>query len=233
MRTYRRSTGPVREQPFFSDAEVERICSDELRACSLYPPSPQPVRIDRFIEKRFQVAYEPEDLSENVLGYTTFGPKGVQAIYISRILLDDPSQPAKRRVTTTLAHEAGHGLLHAHLFLLEADKNLALFGQDPDVTPTRILCRDDDARPRSGYDGRWWELQANMAMAALVLPKALVLECVNPLLEARGSLGASALPEPRRQDAIRLVSETFDLNPIVAKFRLARLCPEEGAQLTL
>lgn len=233
MKTFRRSAGPVREQPYFSDSEVERICSDELRACGLYPSSPQPIRIDRFIEKRFKVTYEPEDLSENVLGYTRFGPKGVQAVYVSRVLLDDPTTPAKRRVTTTLAHEAGHGLLHAHLFVLEADKNLALFGQDPDVTQTKILCRDPDARPRSGYDGRWWELQANMAMAALVLPRDLVLESLKPCLEARGSLGTLALPDSRRAEAIHLVSETFDVNPIVAKLRLARLCPEEGSQLTL
>jgi hypothetical protein len=233
MKTYRRSAGPVREQPYFSASEVERTCSDELRAFDLYPSSPQPIRIDRFIEKRFKVTYEPEDLSENVLGYTKFGPNGVHAIYVSRTLLDDPSTPAQRRVTTTLAHEAGHGLLHAHLFVLEADKNLALFGQDPDVSLTKILCRDPDARPSSGYDGRWWELQANMAMAALVLPKALVLECAKPCIEARGSLGTLVLPKSRRAAAVNLVSETFDVNPIVAKLRLARLCPEQGGQLAL
>jgi hypothetical protein len=233
MKTYRRSAGPVREQPYFSASEVERICSDELSACGLYPSSPQPIRIDRFVEKRFKVTYEPEELSENVLGYTRFGPKGVQAIFVSRVLLDDPATPAKRRVTTTLAHEAGHGLLHAHLFVLEADRNLGLFGQDPDVSQTKILCRDPDARSRGGYDGRWWELQANMAMAALVLPKGLVLMCLKPCFEARGSLGTLVLPELSRAEAIRLVSETFDVNPIVAKLRLARLCPEEGGQLTL
>jgi len=233
MRTYRRSAGPVREQPYFSDAEVERTCSDELKACGLYPSSPQPVRIDRFVEKRFGVVPEAEDLSPSVLGYTSFGPKGVQAIYVSRLLMEDPSKPAQRRVTTTIAHEAGHGLLHAHLFVLEADKNLALFGQDADVTPAKILCRDEDVSPRPGYDGRWWELQANMAMAALILPKALVLECLKPNLEQRGSLGGFVLPEAKRAASIHLVSETFDVNPVVARHRLARLCPEEGRQLTL
>ncbi len=233
MRTYRASAGPVREHPYFSDAEVERICSEELRAFSLYPLSPEPVRIDRFIEKRFGVVPEAEDLPAQILGYTSFGARGVQAIYVSRALLEDDTGPAKRRVTTTLAHEAGHGLLHAHLFAFEADKNLVLFGRDPDVTMTKILCRNEDTSPRSGYDGRWWELQANMAMAALVLPKALILECLKLHLQARGTVGALVLPDSQRAAAIHLVSETFDVNPIVAKLRLARLWPEEGRQLAL
>ena len=232
MKTYRANAGPLRERPYYSEAEVERTCSDELRACGLYPSAPQPIRIDRFIEKRFGVVPEADDLPANILGLTTFGAKGVQAIYVSRPLFEDQAQPARRRVTTTLAHEGGHGLLHAYLFAFT--DSLALFEQDPDVTAAKILCRDEDARPRSGYDGRWWELQANMAMASLVLPKALVLECLKPHLEAQGSLGTLALTDSRRPAAILLVSETFDVNPIVARHRLARLFPEgDHRQLTL
>jgi hypothetical protein len=231
MKNYRANAGPFREHPYYSETEVERTCSDELRACGLYPASPQAIRIDRFIEKRFGVVPEAEDLPANVLGLTTFGTKGVQAIYVSRPLFEDEAQPARRRVTTTLAHEGGHGLLHAHLFAF-AD-SLALFERDPDVTATKILCRDENARARSGYDGRWWELQANMAMAALLLPKALVLECVKPHLEARGSLGALVLVDAHRPAAIRLVSDTFDVNPRAAELRLAKLFPEGDRQLTL
>jgi len=110
-----------------------------------------------------------------------------------------------------------------------ADKNLALFGQDADVTPAKILCRDEDASPRSGYDGRWWELQANMAMAALVLPKALVLDCLKPCLEQRGSLGGLVLPEAKRAAAIHLVSETFDVNPVVASTVWSVSAPKKAA----
>lgn len=234
MKTYRASAGPVRERPFYLEPDVEGMCAEELRKLGLLPSSPQPINIDRFIEKRFGVTPEPaDDLPASILGYTAFGAKGIQAIYVSRSLFEDEAQPAKRRVTTTLAHEAGHGLLHAHLFAFEADKNLALFGQDANVTATKILCRDEDTRPRSGYDGRWWELQANMAMAALVLPKALVLECVKPHLEPQGGLGTLVLPEPHRAAAICLVADTFDLNPIVAQHRLARLFREGNQQLTL
>ncbi len=233
MKTYRASAGPVRERPFYPDADVERICSEELRKLGLYPSSPQPINIDRFIEKRFGVTPEPaDDLPASILGYTAFGAKGVQAIYVSRLLFEDETEPGRRRVTTTLAHEGGHGLLHAHLFAFEADNNLALFGQDSNVTATKILCRDEDTRPRSGYDGRWWEVQANMAMAALVLPKALVLECVKQHLQPQGALGILALPDLHREAAIRLVADTFDLNPIVAKHRLSKLFPA-GGQLTL
>lgn len=234
MRTYRTNTGPVRERPFYPDADVERICSDELRKLGLYPSSPQPINIDLFVEKRFGVTPEPADeLPPSILGYTAFGANGVQAIYVSRVLFEDETEPGRKRVTTTLAHEAGHGLLHAHLFAFEADKNLPLFGQDSNVTATKILCRDEDTRPRPGYDGRWWEVQANMAMASLVLPKTLVLECVKQFLQPQGILGGPTLPDSSRESAIRLVADTFDLNPIVAKHRLAKLFPVSGGQLTL
>ena len=40
---------------------------------------------------------------------------------------------------------------------------------------------------------RWWEFQANKAMGALLLPKALVGKAREPFLEAQGMLGLPAL----------------------------------------
>src|SRR3989441_11554119 len=60
-----------------------------------------------------------EDLDKGVLGFTQFGRTGVQAIVVARALDEDGTRPAERRIRTTLAHEAGHGLLHAHLFALD------------------------------------------------------------------------------------------------------------------
>jgi hypothetical protein len=119
MKTIRSKSGPFSERPHFQPSEIDRICVDELRKARLYPGSPQAIRVDRFVEKRFGVAPEYEELPAGVLGYTRFSKSGVEAIIISAALDAEKGRVAERRVRTTLAHEAGHGLLHAYLFALD------------------------------------------------------------------------------------------------------------------
>src|SRR5665213_29794 len=95
------------------------MCCDELRKESLLPSSPEVIRIDRFIEKRFRVSPQYEVLPDGVLGFTRFGKNGVKAVVISAALDAEGGKVSERRVRTTMAHEAGHGLLHAHLFALD------------------------------------------------------------------------------------------------------------------
>src|ERR1700722_12293716 len=116
MRTFHSKSGAIAKRPYFRPAEIDQICVDELRKVGLYPVSPEPIRIDRFVEKRFGVEPTYEDLPEGVLGFTQFGNDGVVAIVISASLDAEKGRVAERRVRTTFAHEAGHGLLHAHLF---------------------------------------------------------------------------------------------------------------------
>ncbi len=234
MRTFRSRAGPFAEQPYYEKDEIERICSSELEAVGLLPGAPEPVRIDRFVEKRFGVTPGFEDLSVGVLGWTRFGPKGVEAIVVARALGEEQTRVAERRISTTLAHEAGHGLLHAHLFVLGAETR-SLFGEDRDVDPQRILCRGESA-PGGGrrYSGRWWEFQANQAMGALLLPKRLVEKALERALVRRGSLGQLDLPADRREDAAHELAEAFEVNPVVARIRLGALYPAEAlGQLTL
>jgi hypothetical protein len=235
MNTFKSKTGPFEEQPFYAPEEIERICTGELQDAGLFPATPAPVRIERFIEKRFSVTPAYEDLPDGVLGWTKFGPAGVEAVVVSRSLGTGAGVVTDRRISSTLAHEAGHGLLHAHLFVLGLG-NASLFPTGADVEPSRILCRD--AQPTVGgavrnYGGRWWEVQANMAMAALLLPRRLVETCLTPLL-TMGSFGRGALEVHRREEATRLVADTFDVNPVMARLRLGTLFPgTDGTQLTL
>ena len=230
-----RSFGPFQERPFFEGKDIERIATEELRSVDLLPSSPGPIRVERFIEKRFGVTPVYDALPQGVLGYTRFGSTGVEEIVVSRTLAEASGIVDQRRVNTTLAHEAGHGLLHAHLFVVEAFDH-ALFGDD-DVSPGKVLCRDvrdQDAPARRGYDGRWWEVQANMMMGALLLPKALVFECVEPMTEMQGSLGVVVLPREQREIAARVVAEKFDVNPVVGRIRLDKLfASQDEGQLTL
>ena len=215
---------------YFSDSEIEQICEDELRGCDCYPKDPAPVRIDRFIEKRFRITPRSEDLPSDVLGYTVFSCAGMAEMVISRWMEEDDRLSSQRRVRTTFAHEAGHGLLHAPLFAID-DLQPAFPGAE-DVEGTRILCREPSA-VRSGYDGRWWEFQANRAMASLLLPRQHVRTVLEPFLVNEGGFGLTVLDESRREEAVRQVAETFDVNPAVARIRIEAVCAPRGAQLAL
>jgi hypothetical protein len=235
MRTYRSKTGPFSEQPFYEPAEIESICTDELQKLGLYPSDPGPIRIDRFIEKRFGApAYE--DLPTGLLGFTRFSTHGVEQIVVAKALDDEGTKPAERRLRTTLAHEGGHGLLHAHLFAFGARPD-SLFREGLAPDAPKILCRDggiSGVGPAKGTPPyRWWEFQANQAMGALLLPKALVEKAVASILVLQGTLGIPTLLDDRRERAVRLVAETFDVNPIVARIRLDASYPVTAGQLTL
>jgi hypothetical protein len=233
MKTYRTKSGPFSERPHFEPNEIDRICADELRNEGLYPSSPQAIRIDRFVEKRFGVVPEYDDLPEGVLGFTKFTKKGVEAIVIARALDAAKGKVAERRVRTTLAHEAGHGLLHAYLFVLD-ENPLQLFDADS-YAECKILCRDlqGEERKSRGYDGRWWEFQANRAMGGLLCPQTLVHEALNPFLVSSGTLGTVVLDETRREEASRTLADIFDVNLIVAKIRISEFYPADTEQLRL
>jgi hypothetical protein len=232
MKSFRTSKGLQR--PYYTDEQIDRMCSEALVQTGFLPKEPDKVRIDRFIEKRFNnvpIIYEP--LASQVLGFSEFGPSGVEAIHIA----DRGGQRTRaedRRVNSTLAHEAGHCLMHSHLFLAEFDHG-RLFANDPDVSSQRVLCRDGNNPTGSQrrYDGRWWELQANRAIGGLLMPRETFLEFITPFLEKRGTFGVGVLPDNQRDEVIRAAADVFDVNPAVARIRTDSFFPREGGQLTL
>lgn len=231
MKTLKARSGPFSERPFFTVEEIDQIAIDELQKFGLYPSSPSPIRIERFINQRFKVSPTYEDLPDDVLGYTRFGKKGVQDIIVSRSLSDEGTTVSENRVSSTLAHEAGHGLLHTHLFVLGAE-NQSLFNHS-DVSQTKVLCRQPgvlNAGTESHYHGQWWEYQANLCMGALLLPKPLVLESMKSFVSAEGIMGITTLPNGRREQAVRHVADVFEVNPIVARIRIAQLYPQGSEQ---
>ena len=240
MNTFHTKAGPFVEKPFFKPEDFETICQDELEQHGLFPSDPAPIRIDRFVEKRFNIRPSYEDLPVGLLGFTLFGPKGVEAIVVSKALDDESTQIAERRLRTTLAHESGHGLLHAHLFAFYTRPD-ALFGDALDALAPKILCRpggisgsETSRIQKPPY--RWYEYQANQAMGVLLLPKSLVqiVLASASILTPQGVLGTPILLANRRQAAVRLLADTFDVNPVVAKLRLEALFPlGADKQLTL
>lgn len=213
------SKGPFPTRPYYPDDAIEKICSDALAEFNLLPSKPGRIRIDRLIDKKFRVPIIFEELDKSVLGFTEFGPNGVEAIHVA----DPPGELfVNRRISSTLAHEAGHCLMHAQLFI-EYFANNNLFENDPDVTQRRILCRVDQPNVRTKqqkYDGRWWEFQANRAIGALLMPKQLFLTFMQPYLERSGTVMVSGLPTNVKEEAIKLATRVFDVNPAVARVRM-------------
>jgi hypothetical protein len=173
-------SGPFPFQLYFEDlGEIDEICLEALKRQSLLPSEPAPVRIERFVEKQFKTALRYEDLGPDNLGCTIFNSSGaVEAILVSRSLEEQNTTPARRRVRSTVAHEAGYGLLHGSLFV---DENSPQVGENQ----RRILCRSEDilVETNRSYRGRWWEFQANQAIGSLLLPRPLV----NAFLDESGS----------------------------------------------
>jgi hypothetical protein len=200
---------------YFDDlGEIDEICLEALKRQSLLPPQPAPIRIERFVEKEFKTALRYEDLGPDNLGCTIFNSLGgVEAILVSRSLEEQNTTPARRRVRSTVAHEAGHGLLHGSLFVDENSPNLG-------ENQRRILCRSEDilVETNRSYRGRWWEFQANQAIGSLLLPRPLV----NAFLDGSGS----RIPAPEEREPIaKKAAAVFDVNPIVARIRLDSLFP--------
>jgi hypothetical protein len=231
MRNYRTESGPFEQRPFYQKHEIESICLDELRSTELYPSSPSPVRVDRFVEKRFGVSPAYEDLPVGILGFTRFTAKGVESIVIARYLDTDGGKPADRRIRATIAHEAGHGLLHAHLFVPGAATQAA-FGDFTEPAKPKVLCRDvHGISPTKtlNYRGNWWEYQANQMIGALLLPRALVISALEAFVVPCGLLGVRTLDEKRREAAARSLAEVFDVNPAVARIRVSEIYPADAS----
>ena len=217
MRTYRSQKGPFQEGLFFSKEEIERICVDELRSVGLLPTTPQEIDIDRFVEKRF-VTPRYEDLGEGILGLTKFGKNGVQEIVVNSRMEEESTRSAERRVRSTLAHEAGHGLLHTHLFVLANLQNPLFDGEGG--TP-KVLCRDEkDVASQKSYNGKWWEFQANRAIGSFLLPTHLFQQVLEPFMVSSGGLGLKMFDESKRESAERELAEVFNVNPRVARIRI-------------
>jgi len=225
MKTFRSSrNGPFQQQVFYKPQEVETICTNALRSAGLYPTDIEPIRIDRFIEKKFGITLSYEDLPSDLYGFTIFGNNGVQSVTVAKSFDDEGTKSAERKLRTTIAHEAGHGLLHTHLFCMHEEKTKPMFADYADPNKPKILCRDANPE-KTSYDGRWWEYQANMTIGALLLPRPLVVSALNNLLEALGSLGLKTLPKENKEAAIKLCSEIFNVNPAVAKIRIDEIWP--------
>jgi hypothetical protein len=213
------------------------MCLDALSKAGALPATPGAVRIDWFVETYFDCIIAYEDLDDGVLGCTAFNENGsIKAVFLARHL-EDGTDPSKRRIRATLAHEGGHCLMHAGLFADSSQRNLQLEPgrnhQNLDFKNRQILCREEDFSEGSGkraYSGRWWEWQANRAIGGFLLPTNLVRQATAPFSQLSPVTKSARIDGPNRERAVTELARVFDVNPIVARIRLTELFPVSDGQ---
>jgi hypothetical protein len=215
---------------YFSPGEIDEICEKELRKAQMLPDSPEAIDIERFVEFHLECTLDyGASVPDGVLGYTCFSAAGKPEMVGISPSIDDGTILGRRRVRSTFAHEAGHCVLHPLLFIEDTQSSLA--GHNIDFAQKRILCRDSDfQKSKGGYDGRWWEYQANCAIGGFLLPKKLVQLVAENFQTSTGRMGLKALDDSGRKAALKEVAEIFDVSQAVAGIRLDQLFPSQSAE---
>lgn len=216
------SVCPFIRKVFIPEPRIERKCSDALRSTGLMPDEPAPIRIDRFAEKHFGIGIEYDDLStygQGVMGACRFKRDGtVFRILVDAELAEQDSKLAEKVVRSTIAHESGHGLFHGELFSekfqAEAEIKAAGFfepSRRDGLLPDGFACRGLDAPIKAGNRFDWWEVQANMAMAALLLPMNLVSQHLDQIMKPL---------VPSLNEVCGLVADRFEVSVTMARYRI-------------
>jgi hypothetical protein len=148
----------------------------------------------------------------------------VEAILVSRDLEEQSTTPVRRRVRSTVAHEAGHGLLHGSLFIDSPDLG---------ASQRRILCRSEDilGEAQRSYGGRWWEFQANQAIGSLLLPRPLMNAFLNQSGIELDTSGSRILTPAQCESLAKKAAVIFDVNPIVAVSVWIRFSPKKEEEI--
>ena len=232
MREYHTSTGERRV--WYDPAEIEAIMVDELSRAQLLPNSDQDdlsVDVEKFVEVYLGLPLDQHaELDTTVLGVTEFVPGKMPKISINRDLTgsaldaEDATPGLVGRWRATVAHEACHVLLHRMLFEIE-DKQHSLFGSaERAATPRRLLrcLKRDVGFSRQVSD--WREVQANLGMGALLMPKPILLEAVD---KGRLAVGAAdrliAAGSAMHENLAAILARRFAVSKQAARIRLDAL----------
>jgi hypothetical protein len=219
------SGGPFLRRRWFEEHEFDDIAKEALKRHGLLPKDPMPIEIELFVDMEFGFSYEFLDLGEDCLGLMKFGEKGPTNLCV-HTKLDAPETPlVNRRCRSTLAHECGHGLLHADLFveLWEHKKRTNSFEDSRRL----ITWRERNETIEGSFSKAspdWWEYQADRMISALLLP-------LGPLRAALREWGLGPV-EMRSNGAWQdsglhaRLRDTFEVSLAVARIRLERLYSE-------
>lgn len=206
--------------------EIEGRIERELERAALTPSAAAPaVDIVRFVGKHLGARLEEyADLDPGVLGQTEFCRGVAPHVRISRQLTesaidaDTPSAGAPGRWRATVAHEAAHILFHKKLFM-ESD-TLPLFAMDAPAQPVLHRCAEASVVFRGGPSD-WREVQANMGMAALLMPRMFFVRVVRA--EFAAQLGLELPTIERAEPLLTKLAVRFEVSKQALRIRLETL----------
>lgn len=225
MKIRKDRASPWGKRVFFETSEFEVMMAEVFhRASPLAFKEGEGVDVDRVLFQAFGLEADYVTLPDGVLGRTLFRQDGRAQIEVSRRLAEEAETDrlARRRLRTTLGHEGGHVTCHSQLFLTDTE-TMSLFGNAPaEADKPAILCRETSVG--TGYQGEWWEFQANQCMACLLLPKCLLVPRVTESLKTFDvPTFAEALKKGVEEDIVRALANVFDISWQVVILRLQEL----------
>lgn len=210
MRTIAEADGSVRL--WYDADEIERIAMEALRHAGLWADdNGRAVDVEHLLEIHLGAVVDyGAPLEPTVLGYTAFAspPK----VSINRALTDAAQRPGAGRAAVgrwraTLAHEAAHILLHARLFQVPEDA----------ADETR-RCLRTEVGAREASD--WREVQANIGMGSLLLPRPGVIDAVRTMLIAERVIPPVPAASPTGYRLIGELTRRFAVSRQAARIRL-------------
>jgi IrrE N-terminal-like domain len=202
------------ERIWYEAAEIEQITAAALRSAGLMPAAAtKAIDIEAFVEMHLGVNVDyAGDLPDSVLGYTEFThpPRIVVSRRLTELALNPQASLGLRgRWRATLAHEAAHVLLHSWL--------RSIGNATPKLTAQAI------SPTSNGKSSDWREVQANMGMAALLMPRRMFLAEARRLVELEGiflPLDREALLATR---LVAILGERFETSHEATRLRLLSL----------
>lgn len=215
---------------WFEPTEIEEIMECELAKGELMPTLTDcSVDIESFLERHLKVRcdqYAP--LPPDVLGLTQFRAGQKPWVRINQDLtqtaLDDEDRPdwLLGRWRATLAHEASHVILHACLFASDPNQG-TLFAMDDEPEEHNLhRCLKQNVLFR-GQASDWREVQANMGMAALLMPRKVFAAACLQSIEASGRSGDVQAGSAEHRTLCRKLADRFQVSRQAADIRLETL----------
>lgn len=225
--------------PYLPSEHIEQEAEYHLTRAKLMPSSPGPVNIVDFLELYLQVHLDQHaDLPSDVLGVTFNQPGKGLRVEINRDLTcaaeeDNSPLAIKGRWRATLGHESAHVVFHRTD--LEASAHQQTFFDTELIADTmlpRQVCLKRDFGRINGFNRR--EIQANLGMAALLMPRSIFEPAARQIAEAIKS--PKHLPEQRLITMALHLAELFEVSKTAARIRIETLNlydPEGQGQLPI
>ncbi len=238
MKDYRSPNGERRL--WFEESEIEDIMAHELQQCDMFPSAAVPlVDLEAFLELHLQVRLDLYcELGPGLLGVSTFITGRQPVVEINRYLTEQADEGASPRGLlgrwrATLAHEAAHVIMHRRLVERPPGQRL-LFSNEAEskVETTTTRCLERHIWFARGT-GDWKEVQANLGMAALLMPSRTFTDLVRIIVGVRPGddllAGIPAADTQAYTDLIQEMSRRCQVSQEAARIRLNTLGLERSS----